>query len=196
MTYPVTALPFLRTGLMAALCAVFLILPSAELASQNQPALPPGMDLWEGDPGALPDWSLERSPPKLVARAKRHREFLQAGVPLEYRSVSDPYPATSGAIRDGGLIYAVRCASCHGIDGRGDGDAGMDLLPSPALLARLMEQQGAVDEYMLWTISEGGPPFGTAMPAFKGDLSEREIWQVVTFMRAGFPSDKVAPQAN
>ena len=179
-----------RAWVLAAFVA--FALPGGMALAQNQPPLPQGMSLWEGDPADLPKWSLERSPPKLEARAKRHREFLQAGVPLEYRSVVDPYPMTSGAIRDGGVLYAVHCASCHGKDGRGDGDAGLDLLPSPALLARLMEQQGAVDEYMLWTISEGGLPFDTGMPAFKQKLSEREIWQVVTYMRAGFPQERAA----
>ncbi len=45
----------------------------------------------------------------------------------------------------------------------------------------------AVDEYLLWTISEGGKPFETDMPAFKDVLTPEEIWQVIAFMRAGFP---------
>jgi mono/diheme cytochrome c family protein len=45
----------------------------------------------------------------------------------------------------------------------------------------------AVDEYLLWTISEGGKPFDTDMPAFKDVLTPEEIWQVIAFMRAGFP---------
>jgi mono/diheme cytochrome c family protein len=45
----------------------------------------------------------------------------------------------------------------------------------------------AVDEYLLWTISEGGKPFGTAMPTFKDTLTKEQIWKVIAFMRAGFP---------
>jgi len=48
----------------------------------------------------------------------------------------------------------------------------------------------AVDPYLLWAISEGGQPFGTQMPAFKDTLEREEIWQIVTYMRAGFrPAD-------
>ena len=43
------------------------------------------------------------------------------------------------------------------------------------------------DEYLLWAISEGGAPFGTDMPAFKDALSQDEIWQIIAYMRAGFP---------
>ena len=46
----------------------------------------------------------------------------------------------------------------------------------------------AVDEYLLWSISEGGRQFDTEMPAFKGTLSREEIWKVIAFMRAGFPA--------
>lgn len=43
------------------------------------------------------------------------------------------------------------------------------------------------DEYLFWTISEGGAPVGSAMPAFKEMLTEEEIWKIVVAMRAGFP---------
>ena len=46
----------------------------------------------------------------------------------------------------------------------------------------------SVDEYMFWSISDGGAAFGTAMPALKDALTKDEIWKIVTYMRAGFPS--------
>jgi len=52
----------------------------------------------------------------------------------------------------------------------------------------MIQMPMSVDEYMMWSISEGGKAFGTAMPAFKDTLSEEEIWKIVIFMRAGFPS--------
>ncbi len=63
----------------------------------------------------------------------------------------------------------------------------MSLTPSPALLAYLVQQPIAVDQYLLWTISEGGQAFGTAMPAFKKVLSQDEIWEIVAYLRAGLP---------
>ena len=44
----------------------------------------------------------------------------------------------------------------------------------------------AVDEYLLWSASEGGKQFGTDMPAFKDKLSREEIWKIIAYMRAGF----------
>jgi hypothetical protein len=60
--------------------------------------------------------------------------------------------------------------------------------PSPALLAHLLRIPQAADEYFLWAISEGGEPFGTAMPVFKDALAQDQIWQIITYMRAGFPA--------
>jgi mono/diheme cytochrome c family protein len=46
----------------------------------------------------------------------------------------------------------------------------------------------AVDEYLLWAISGGGAPFATEMPAFMDTLTREQIWQIITYMRAGFPA--------
>ena len=69
----------------------------------------------------------------------------------------------------------------------GDGDIANALNPSPALLAYLIQMPMSVDEYLMWSISEGGTDLGTAMPAFKEKLSREEIWKIIAFMRAGFP---------
>ena len=124
--------------------------------------------------------------PAVDQRAERHRVFLQEGVPLEYRSRRSPYPAATMVIRDGEDLYRQHCAACHGVNGQGDGEAGKDLTPPPALLAQLIKRRRSIDEYLLWTISEGGKRFGSDMPAFKATLDDNEIWQIVTYMRSGF----------
>jgi hypothetical protein len=35
---------------------------------------------------------------------------------------------------------------------------------------------------------EGGAPFGTRIPASKDPLSQEQIWQIIAYMRAGFPA--------
>ena len=51
----------------------------------------------------------------------------------------------------------------------------------------MIQRPMAVDGYMLWSISDGGAAFGTAMPAFKTVLTKDEIWKILNYMRAGFP---------
>jgi hypothetical protein len=70
----------------------------------------------------------------------------------------------------------------------GNGEAGRALSPSPALLAYMIRRPISVDEYLLWTVSDGGKAFGTEMPAFKDKLARDDIWRIIAYMRAGFPA--------
>jgi len=51
--------------------------------------------------------------------------------------------------------------------------------PKPKNLAAL--QENVADDYLFWRINEGKP--GTSMVAWKGILTEEQIWQVVSFIR-------------
>ncbi|MDJ0608346.1 MAG: cytochrome c [Kiloniellales bacterium] len=178
-----------RLGLAAALCLLAFGLSAAPASAGDelQQELVPGLDMWSEQRPTAPYWERPETEPDLMPRSKRHREFMRSGVPLEYRSSRNPYPAVQMAIDDGGRLYERHCAACHGVKGSGDGEAGMDLMPPPAFLSYLIKRPRSVDEYLIWTISEGGAQFGSDMPAFKETLTDREIWEIVTFMRADFP---------
>lgn len=101
-------------------------------------------------------------------------------VPFFARFASNPVadtPATASATRP---LYQERCAVCHGPNGLGDGAAALTLNPRPVNL-RLHVPQHADGEIFYW-ISEGVA--GTAMPAWKGTLSEEERWRLVVYLRA------------
>jgi mono/diheme cytochrome c family protein len=159
--------------------------PGAAGAQLRDP--PPGWDMW--DPGwtRRDVWQPDRMDRSLRWRMTRHEAFIRDGVPAAYVGARNPMTRTPDTISQGGALYAQECAACHDAAGLGDGDAGNALYPSPALLAHLLRMPQAVDEYLLWAISEGGEPFGTAMPAFKEALTRDQIWQIITYMRAGFP---------
>ena len=189
--------------LMSLLVAMLCLLGAAQaqdLAQGSESGPPadgdfagPGQNLdpWNVQIRGAPQWDPRNAPPQLAPRGRRHVEYLQAGVPVEYRSQRNPYPNVGKAISAGHEVYKANCIGCHGANGRGDGEAGLDLLPSPALLTELTERAGAADEYLFWTISEGGAALNTAMPAFKQRLSEDQIWQVISYLRAGFPEGTV-----
>jgi mono/diheme cytochrome c family protein len=183
-------------NLMVTLCILIIGLSTASgmAADEERQELVPGLDLWSQERTATPYRQSQEDLPGLLPRAKRHREFMQAGVPLEYRSRRSPYPAATIFIHDGGKLYESHCVSCHDPKGLGYGEAGSDLTPLPAVLAYMIKRPRSVDEYLLWTISEGGVQFGTEMPAFKEVLTERQIWQIVTYMRAGFPDGRETGQ--
>lgn len=167
----------------AAIAACALMMVGAPGAAAQDRAVG---DIWSGQAPA-PAWTGEEAAAAYALRSRRHRAFMQGNVPPEYRSAQSPYPATDTLIRDGGAIYAARCADCHGPEGFGDGKAAMDLRPTPAFLAFMIDSPDLVDQYLIWTIADGGAEFGSPMPAYKDTLTDREIWQVVIYMRAGFP---------
>ena len=155
--------------------------------SEGLDTMPPEDDIWCCDEPGANSWVVERLNPMQRRRALRHEAFIRNGVPIEYSNRTSPYPAAAGVIRSGAALYGKHCAACHGAAGMGDGEAGNDLSPSPALLAFMIKYPRSVDAYLLWTIAEGGKQFDTEMPAFKDVLDDREIWEIVAYMRAGFP---------
>jgi mono/diheme cytochrome c family protein len=157
-------------------------------------APPFGWDMWGPAWKQQDVWRSEQMDQSLRLRLNRHETFLKEGVPAAYRGAQNALAKTPDVVGAGRELYMAKCAPCHGPAGMGRGDAGLALYPSPALLADLVRMPQSVDEYLLWAISEGGAPFGTKMPAFKDALTQDQIWQIITFMRAGFPDVRASGQ--
>lgn len=100
-----------------------------------------------------------------------------ATVPAEYAGKTNPFGAEAAA--EGEKVFQSNCVPCHGAQGHGDGPASQSLDPQPKNLAVFQESVG--DDYLFWRISEGKP--GTSMVAWKGILTEEQIWQAVAFIR-------------
>ncbi|RPJ24542.1 MAG: cytochrome c [Chloroflexi bacterium] len=100
-----------------------------------------------------------------------------APVPSEYAGLTNPLGAE--AADEGAEVFRTNCEMCHGTQGHGDGPAGQSLDPKPRDLAELQTETG--DDFLFWRISEGKP--GTSMVAWKGILSDEQIWQAVSFIR-------------
>jgi len=180
-------------GVLCGVIAVFLTLligdPSG-VAGQERDATRALGDMWRGE-APSPSWSGEPAATAYALRSKRHKAFMQGGVPPEYRNARSPYPAAEKLIPEGRALYTVTCMACHGPKGFGDGDAVMDLRPTPVFLAFMIDSPDLIDQYLMWTIAAGGAEFDSSMPAFEGRLTHREIWKIVAYMRAGFPDSQI-----
>ncbi len=100
-----------------------------------------------------------------------------APVPSEYAGQANPLGAD--AATDGATVFKINCEACHGPQGHGDGPAGVALDPKPKNLAEFQSTAG--DDYLYWRINTGKE--GTAMVAWKGVLTDEQIWQVISFVR-------------
>lgn len=180
----------IRSKVVAAgLCgfAMIVIVSFNIVAAQTQAAPPCCVDRWGPGWKGRGMWGPGMMSPEHRQRMLRHRAFMHAGVPAEYRGLRNPLALTADVVQAGGVLYQQQCAACHGREGMGDGEAGKDLSPSPALLEHVIQMPMSVDEYLMWSIAEGGKAFGTAMPVFKDALSQEERWKIIAYMRAGFP---------
>src|SRR4029450_3628085 len=98
-----------------------------------------------------------------------------------------PPPSTPKLIALGKQIYAQQCVACHGVNGRGDGEAAYLLYPKPrdfvAARYRLVSTWDRVptDEDLLDTISRGRP--GSARPAGEQLAAERR-WALVYYIKS------------
>ena len=86
-------------------------------------------------------------------------------------------PADRASLERGEKIFQANCVSCHGAHGRGDGPVAATLNPKPADLTAMAGHHPDGD--YAWKIANGRG----AMPAWKGNLTENQIWDVVNFIQ-------------
>lgn len=123
----------------------------------------------------------------------RYTQYMRGNIPDQYADVTNPLPASTMNISNGKRLYQTHCAACHGASGVGDGPAGKQLVPHPANLAFARRLPVTTDAFFFWTLSEGGKPFGSAMPAFGDQLSNNEIWQIIHYINTGFAPNQGIP---
>lgn len=102
---------------------------------------------------------------------------------------SNPVAADRASRQRGWKLFTANCASCHGASARGDGPAGAALNPRPADLTVMAGQHPDGD--FAWKIANGRGP----MPAWNGQLSEKNIWDLVNFIQ-GLSGPKKNHQHN
>jgi mono/diheme cytochrome c family protein len=107
-------------------------------------------------------------------------------VPARYSQKKNPETDSPENIDKGKQLYyqdakPTACALCHGIRGNGNGRLARGLNPPPRnfTCAELMDTIS--DGQLFWIIKNGSR--GTAMPNHKATLSDKQIWQLIRFVR-------------
>ena len=81
------------------------------------------------------------------------------------------HPAAAGDIANGSRLYGTFCVSCHGVGGK-------SVLPGAPNFSR-GEALAKPDPILLASIKTGR----VTMPAFSGVLSDREILDLISYLR-------------
>lgn len=108
-------------------------------------------------------------------------------------------PGTAQNHAEGKKLYATYCTVCHGEKGKGDGLAanGLPVKPADHTNGAVMNQLG--DKFLNDIISKGGGAVGKSsfMPAWGASLNERQIRDIVAFIRTIVaPAGKAEVPAN
>lgn len=103
----------------------------------------------------------------------------------------NPVPATPASIKTGQALYGKNCRQCHGIRGVGDGPLAPKN-PKPADLTDATWDHGSSDGEIFAIIWNGAPAPNSEMKPMKGLLSERDVWNVVNYIRTLGPKPGAA----
>lgn len=104
----------------------------------------------------------------------------------EQTPIKNPLDGNPDAILAGMGGYRVRCADCHGLDGRGV--RGPDITQ--------VWSSGRTDDGLFTTIRTGVP--GSEMPAFPSPrVLDRDVWQMLAYLKTlSAPAPAAPPRGN
>lgn len=112
-----------------------------------------------------------------------YRAEAQGQRNAEAQKLKNPVANDSESVEAGRKLYQRYCAPCHGAGAKGDG--GMSLSGgTPSDLTDETWDYGSTDGEIFVAIRDG---VSADMLAYKEKLNEKQIWQVVNFLRSVGP---------
>ena len=111
------------------------------------------------------------------------RTVRNLAIPRHQRSDKNPFSATSAGVQQGREYFLNQCASCHGVDGSGKTQMGLNLFPRVPDL-RAGTTQNLTDGEIHYIIENGVQL--TGMPAWGNPHTESSgtSWKLVLFIRS------------
>lgn len=125
----------------------------------------------------------------LTAVSVMAQDHVTPTAPAEYLAMENPYELDDeDVLKAAKRIYKRKCKKCHGTAGDGKGSAAdeIEIKPTDFTTAGYFEKKK--DGQLYWMIELGSE--GTEMEAYGPgtdvNLSEEEMWKLVTFIRATY----------
>ncbi len=109
------------------------------------------------------------------------------------QSIKNPLELNKQNAAGGRRIFYRMCVTCHGMDGKGDTDMvkSLDARPSDFTVGKFKYGQSDGE---LFTLIQGGTPNG--MTPYSNVLKERQIWQVIHYIRSLGPKKEASNGAT
>lgn len=98
--------------------------------------------------------------------------------PEEFSKMANPIKENSAAIQSGQELYTSFCSYCHGISAEGGDKLELDIQSTPPELKKRLQSHSDGDFF--WKIKTGRGD----MPSFEEDLEDKEVWEIISFIRS------------
>ena len=124
----------------------------------------------------------------LIVTFRSHGQLSKRRRPEAWRRSKSCGPeepcAVHRRIHQGGATgVRKQCRHCHGLKGVGDGPLAPKN-PSPANLTDATWDHGSTDGEIFAVIWNGAPEPKSEMKGMKGTLTEKDVWNIVNFLRS------------
>jgi mono/diheme cytochrome c family protein len=123
----------------------------------------------------------------VLAEPGVEKEPCTARVPAdqlaEAKASKSPIAASADVIAEGKAIFEGKgtCFTCHGLDGKGSGDAGKALDPGPRNFTNTAFHDCKSVGEMFWVVKNGSPGTGMIPAVITGILTEEEAWKTILY---------------
>jgi ubiquinol-cytochrome c reductase cytochrome b subunit len=121
------------------------------------------------------------SPPESVVLSQAEAATVPAGA-----------SGSTSANPAGAKVFSTNCASCHGAQGTGVPGTFPPLAGNPVVTGDSNKVIGIVLDGLHGSISVSGQTYNGMMPPWKGTLSNKDVADVVTYIRGSLGSNKAS----
>jgi S-disulfanyl-L-cysteine oxidoreductase SoxD len=140
-------------------------------------------------------------------RRRYQRGLIVAGLALAASACTEQPkadPSNVQQVASGKRVYETQCASCHGTNLEGQPNW-RERLPNGKFPAPPHDKGGHTwhhSDALLFDIVKNGieghapPGYRSDMPAFRGRLTDEEIWAVLSYIKSSWPAETQRWQAD
>ncbi len=97
----------------------------------------------------------------------------------EAAALTNPEKVTDFSLLTGKDLFGIYCAPCHGAAGKGDGPVAKKFVPTPADISATGHGSHHPEGELFAVLTHGK----NGMPPFRSDLTAKERWLVVAYLR-------------